>query len=56
MYFSPPVRVEKSLCIFPFFKNRLYSKLKKVLFCKVPLQIEVVTGMGDFLDAVIVSH
>lgn len=41
----------------PFFgKTRLNSRLKEVLFSEVPLLMGVVAGMGDFLDAVIVSH
>lgn len=39
-----------------FFDSRLNSRFKAVLFIEVPLQIEVVSGTGDFLGAVIVSH
>lgn len=61
MYFCAPVRGEKkkilALHFFFFnFESRLNSRLKEVLSSKVPLQIGVVAGTGDFLDAVIVSH
>lgn len=58
MYISPARGAEKSLHppLFFFGESRLNSRLKEVLFSEVPLLMGVVTGMGDFLDAVIVSH
>lgn len=56
MYFFSCEGGKKTLCSTFFFDRRLNSRLKEVLFSEVPLQIEVVAGTGDFLDAVIVSH